>query len=282
MFSRWREGNFFYSMRAHFALDAIDSYAKINEDPERLVANPALRAVDKELAAARRSLAAAEAKQGTAAFSGRPVGAMLRRAFSDATAEVDRLADAAKAFPARVPLAEARPEMVRLAHECKRIMDAIAMATYNAESALARLLAPHYARADDEARTLLREMFGAPADLWSKVTSSTPPEPASRPRRTHAMEALCADFASTRTRYPRTELTLVYLVNPPDDSEGTVVPCKEVWSPWILRLNSACSYHSMFGFSLNGRAASRHRWPGSRRPPAARPERASRTGPSSG
>jgi hypothetical protein len=213
MFSRWRQENFFRYMRAHFALDALDSYATIDADPERLVANPARRAADKELAAARRSLAAAEAKQGTAAFSGRPADAMLRRAFSDAIAEVDRLAHAAKAIPARVPLAEARPEMVRLAHERKRIMDAIRTATYNAESALARLLAPHYARADDEARTLLREMFRAPADLEVKgdelhVTLN----PLSAPRRTRAMEALCDELTSTTTRYPGTELTLVYSV----------------------------------------------------------------------
>ena len=39
------------------------------------------------------------------------------------------------------------------------------MATDNAESALAPLISPHYARADDEARTLLRETFASPADL---------------------------------------------------------------------------------------------------------------------
>jgi len=39
------------------------------------------------------------------------------------------------------------------------------MAVYNAESALARLVAPHYRRADDEARTLLGEAFSSPADL---------------------------------------------------------------------------------------------------------------------
>ena len=213
MFSRWRQENFFRYMRAHFGLDALDSYATADEDPERLVANPARTKADKELAAARRSLAAAETKQGPAAFSGRSPDAALRRAFADAQAEVERLARSAAAVPVKVPLAEARPEMVRLANERKRIMDAIRMATYNAESALARLLAPHYARADDEAHTLLREMFPAPADLEVKGDElHVTVHPLSAPRRTRAMAALCDELTSTTTRYPGTDLTLVYTV----------------------------------------------------------------------
>ncbi|NNN21305.1 MAG: hypothetical protein HKL80_04800 [Acidimicrobiales bacterium] len=43
-------------------------------------------------------------------------------------------------------MAVVRPQAVRLDVERKRITDAVRMATYNAESALARLIAPHYAR----------------------------------------------------------------------------------------------------------------------------------------
>jgi len=165
MFSRWRQENFFRYMRAHFGLDALDSYAT------------------------------------------------LRRAFADAKAEVDRLALAAKAIPAKVPLAGARPEMVQLANERKRIMDAIRMATYNAESALVRLLAPHYARADDEARTLLREIFMSPADL--KVRGDelhVRIDPLTAPRRSRALAGLCKELTATETIYPSTHLTLVYSV----------------------------------------------------------------------
>ena len=94
-----------------------------------------------------------------------PGKAEITQAFADAHAQIVELAQAARAISARVPLGEARPGSVRLAPERKRIHDAIRMATCNAESALARLLGPHYARADDEARTLLREAFSIPADL---------------------------------------------------------------------------------------------------------------------
>ncbi len=43
MTSRWREENYFRSGRAHFALDALDSYQATPDDPARLVPNPAKR-----------------------------------------------------------------------------------------------------------------------------------------------------------------------------------------------------------------------------------------------
>lgn len=102
---------------------------------------------------------------------------------------------------------------MRLAPERKRIHDAVRMATYNAESALSRLLAPHYARADDEARSLLREAFRAPADL--QVVGSelhVRLSPLSAPRRSRAIAGLCEELTATKTIYPGTNLTLVYSV----------------------------------------------------------------------
>ena len=43
MGSRWREENYFRYGRAHFALDALDSYAITAEDPDRKVPSPARR-----------------------------------------------------------------------------------------------------------------------------------------------------------------------------------------------------------------------------------------------
>ncbi|EQD48949.1 hypothetical protein B1B_11849, partial [mine drainage metagenome] len=43
MFSRWRQENFFRTMRAHYGLDALDSYAADDDDPERSVTEPRRR-----------------------------------------------------------------------------------------------------------------------------------------------------------------------------------------------------------------------------------------------
>ncbi len=217
MFSRWNQENFFRYMRAHYGLDALDTYATIDDDRERMVPNPARRKADRRLGEARRSLTTAQANRGQDSLAGRPPDGAITRAFADATAHIDELATAARAFPARVPLGEARPGSVRLAPERKRIHDAIRMATYNAESALARLVGPHYARADDEARTLVREVFSSPADL--QVVGGelhVRLDPLSAPRRSRAIAGLCQELTATRTTYPGTDLTLVYSVKEPD------------------------------------------------------------------
>lgn len=211
MFNRWSQENFFRYMRAHYGLDALDSYTTTEDDPDRSTPNPARRQADNELRAARRRLADCETVEGQASLNGRAPTPELREAFADAHTHVDQLAATAKAIPARVPLSEARPDAVRVDPERKRIHDAIRMATYNAESGLARLLGPHYARADDEARTLLREAFRTPADIQIvgdqlHVTLN----PLTAPRRTRAIARLCDELTATRTRYPGTNLTLVY------------------------------------------------------------------------
>ena len=72
-----------------------------------------------------------------------------------------------------------------------------AMASYNAESTLARMLRPHYSRADDEARALLREAFTLSGDLH--ITGDTLHvrlNPATAP----AAAARCTPFASSSPR----------------------------------------------------------------------------------
>lgn len=215
MFSRWRQENFFRYMRAHYALDGLDEYATIADDPARLCANPARKTADLRLREARQQLAQAEATEGRAALAGqrREPNKEIGTAFEQARTEIVRLETAARAIPTRIPLATAHPDAQRLDPERKRIHDAIRLATYNAESALARLLAPHYARADDEARTLLHEIFRSPADLQIIGTElHVTINPLSAPRRTRALAALCTELTATQTIYPGTKLALVYNV----------------------------------------------------------------------
>ncbi len=213
MFHRWSQENFFRYMRAHYGLDALDSYATADDDPARMTPNPARRGADRELRDARHRLSGCEAAEGRASVGGRRPSPELLDAFAAARAEVDELAAAAKAIPAKLPLSDVHPEAVRLAPERKRLHDAIRMATYNAESALARMLAPHYARADDEARSLLREAFRTSADL-QVIGDQLHVRlcPLSAPRRTRAIAGLCDELTATKTTYPGTTLTLVYAV----------------------------------------------------------------------
>jgi hypothetical protein len=205
--------NFFRYMRAHYGLDALDAYETIPDDPDRLVANPAKRKAARHAGEAAQSITSAEANRRRASFDHLEANRELTDAYMSAQAELEARRAAAKAIPAEVPLGLVRPDAVRIDVERKRIMDAIRMATYNAESSLARLLAPHYARAEDEARSLLREAFRTSADLAvNGATLHVRIEPLSAPRRTRAIAGLCQELNATETIYPGTNLKLVYSV----------------------------------------------------------------------
>lgn len=218
MFSRWRQENFFRYMRAHFALDGLDSYATVADDLTRAVPNPAKRAASKAVAEAKAAITTAEAGYGRAAKEGvtgkvakAHVG--LGTAIEGAREHLGTLEATAKATRAKAPLGDSHPDARRLGSERKRIIDAIRMAAYNAESATARLLGPHYARAEDEARTFLREVYNSPADMEMVGNQlHVRINPLSAPRRSRALAALCADLTATETIYPGTDLILVYSV----------------------------------------------------------------------
>ena len=226
-FDRWRIENFFRYMRPHYALDALDSYAKIADEATRTVPNPAKAKAKKASAAARSALGAAQATLATAVAGAAdptatsPAEATKTIAAATATLEAARAdltatTKAVRALPTRVPLGDIHPDAVLADPERKRITDVIRMATYNAESALTRAVTPHYRRADDEAHSLLRETFRASGDI--EVIGDclhVRLDGLSAPRRTRAITALCDELNATETLYPGTNLRLVYSVKTP-------------------------------------------------------------------
>lgn len=225
MANRWRQENYFKYAREHFALDALDSYADQGDDMGRLVPNPAKARAADAVVAARRDLATAnaglvDALDDAGARAGRPGGGgkatvspAVGRGLAKAKADLAGAKTASAGTPSHLPLSAVRPGSRVLETERKLLTHAIRMSAYNAESALARLLRPHYARGDDEGRALLREAFTLPGDLQIVGDSlHVRLDPASAPRRSKALAALCAELTDTETRYPGTELTLVYSV----------------------------------------------------------------------
>jgi hypothetical protein len=102
--------------------------------------------------------------------------------------------------------------------ESKLSTHGVRMSAYNVESALARLLAPHYRRAEDEGRALLREAFGTSGTLEVVADHlEVRLNPLSAPRRTRALAALCDQLNQSETRYPGTDLVLSYSVLQPPE-----------------------------------------------------------------
>ncbi|MCY7418468.1 MAG: hypothetical protein LH650_08235 [Chloroflexi bacterium] len=225
MGNRWRQENYFKYGREHFALDALDSYADHPDDLTRLVPNPAKHRATNRVKAARQDLTqahagVAEALDSAVVKAGQPgnegkalVDPAAGVALNTAQADLTAAKNTSRKTPSHLPLAQVRPGSRLLETERKLLTHAIRMSAYNTESALARLLRPHYARGQDEGRALLREAFTLSGDLQIiGDTLHVRLDPASAPRRSKAIAALCAELNDTATTYPGTALTLAYSV----------------------------------------------------------------------
>jgi len=228
MFERWRQENFFKYMREEFLLDALIDYQIEPDDPTRTVPNPERRALDKDIHAARVELAKLEQRFGAAAADNpeaqRPtmrgfkiahgkLGTQLRTARRRLAKLIDRRRD----LPHRVEVQDtSQGAVIKLATERKHLSNIIKMVAYQAESELVAMLKPHYARAEEEGRTLVHELLQAAADL--DVTDSevrVTLHPLSSPHRTLAAKALCEQLDATATIFPGSRLRLRFDVQPP-------------------------------------------------------------------
>ena len=139
----------------------------------------------------------------------------LDTTLDEVRSQLDAARQAAADTPTRLPLGDIAPDARLLDTETKLLTHACRIAAYNAESALARLAAPHYARANDEARSLIREALTSAGDLHiadDKIHITL--NPLSAPRRTRALAAVCELLNDTQTIYPGTDLVLSYSVKP--------------------------------------------------------------------
>ena len=226
MFERWRQENFFKYMREEFLIDALSDYQVEPDDPERSVPNPARKALDKELRKARAQLSKIKETYGAVFidyFEGRT---STTRAFTaaekkihqevqEATDRITELITQQKSLPPRVPLSQAQPDqkLVKLSTERKHLTNVLKLVAYQIESDLVNLIRPHYARADDEGRTLIQSALQSTASLEPignelRITLS----PLSSPHRSQALAALCETLNNTKTRFPGTDLLMRFAV----------------------------------------------------------------------
>jgi transposase len=225
MTSRWREENYFRYARTHFALDALDSYAATPDDPARMVPNPARKTAAARIRQAEATAQAAETARdaallqlrspapGQSAWISNQLVNALATPVEAAWHDLDDAEQAAATIPARIPLGDLAPDMVRLDAETKQITHAIRMAAYNAQTLLARALDGHYARAADEAYALIREALTATGDIIpSPGHLLIRLDPLTAPRRTQALAALCDQLTAAGACYPGTNLVLRYEV----------------------------------------------------------------------
>jgi DNA-binding CsgD family transcriptional regulator len=218
MFERWRQENFFKYMREEFLIDALTDYQIEPDNPERSVPNPARKAIEKELRKARARLNKLKETYGATTLDYIEGRTPTLRAFTvaerrihqqvkEGTYRLVELQAQQKSIPTRVPLAQARQdeEPVKLS--------TLKLVAYQIESDLVNLIRPHYARTEDEGRTLVQTALQCtagvePTDNELRITLL----PLSSPHRSEAVAALCETLNKTDTCFPGTHLLMRFSV----------------------------------------------------------------------
>jgi hypothetical protein len=187
-----------------------------------------VRFLNKQIATARADLARLERQYGAAAADNAEPRRPTMRGFKiahgrlgkqlrTARARVAQLFEQRRDVAKRVEVRDLNERaMVKLATERKHLTDIIKMVAYQAESDLVTLLRPHYARVDQEGRTLLHELFAASGDIRVgdgelHITLA----PLSSPHRTYAAQALSEMLDQTATIFPGSRLRIRFSVRPP-------------------------------------------------------------------
>ena len=215
-------------MREEYALDALVDYDTEPENPERSVPNPERRRIDRALAQARSEIKSLQMRYGKALTETSGKERPTIRKFKKAHQTLERqirhvqkrikfLQEKRQQIPKRVQAkALAGEPVLRLVRERQHLIQCIKMVAYQSESDLLALARPHYARADQEGRTLITTAFQSAADLdVSQNELRVTLAPLSSPRRSQAIGALCESLNAMNVRFPGTELRMRFGVAPP-------------------------------------------------------------------
>jgi len=214
LFRRWRQENYFKYMEEEFALDALVEYGVEEVSAEATRPNPERKRVAKKRQQAKAEVSRLRAELGAEAAANeeqqRPTmrgfkiaQARLRQQLEQAELREQVLAEQQRQLPKRVPA----KGVMTLKKEKKLIVDAIKIIAYQCETALLDRLRPHYARADDEGRTLLHAAFQSSASM--KVTKTELQITLcaqSSPHRSEALAKLCRELDAERVCYPGSSL----------------------------------------------------------------------------
>jgi transposase len=232
LFSRWSQENYFRYAMQHFAIDLLSEYGTDGyPEPRRPVVNPARRELDTR----RRSLQSRLTRQRAeyAALTMHPEAdekkmsqwehrqANLVEAIEHLEHELSEVKQLQSETPTHLPWDELPEEskFERLAPSRKRLLDAVKMIAYRAETAMAAIVRESLSRTDD-ARSLLRDLFRLDADLLpdaEKQQLEVRVHPLSNPRSNRAIEHLLQELNAAEMTCPGTNLTLTYCLVAPEE-----------------------------------------------------------------
>ena len=224
MFARWSQENFFKYMREHYNLDRLVEYGTEEIPGTTRVVNPRWREVDSQVRREVGQLQRQLALFGALELEGQLDAAHvcyyeqqkgeLQQDLALRQKKLDDLKSQRKQTPHHLTL-DGLPEanrFKRLRSTRKYFLDTLKMIAYRAETAMTSILREQLARTDD-ARALLRDVYGTEADLkpdLAKKTLTVRLHHLATRAQDGALRHLCAELTATETIFPGTDLRVIY------------------------------------------------------------------------
>jgi hypothetical protein len=224
MFARWSQENFFKYARKHYSLDRLADYRTEEISDPIQVVNPAYRQLEAQVRSCNGKLNRTLAQFGTLNIERsiepecvEPVmqkKAALQEQIEELRTEISEHKAARKQLPHHIKVQDL-PEAQRfrqLSTKSKHFVDTLKMIAYRAETAMANILREHISH-PDEARSLLRALYATEADLlpdYSAQTLTVQLHHCARLNTDEAIRKLCEELNATETRFPRTDLRLIF------------------------------------------------------------------------
>ena len=224
MFARWAQENYFKYAREHFNLDRLAGYCTQEITDPIEVVNPKYRALDGQVRSANGKLSRSLALFGALnieqtiepahmeAFTQKK--AALKEEIDALQAQLIEIKANRKATDRHIAVKDLPQDQrfTQLSTHSKHFVDAIKMAAYRAETAMANFLRESLTRVD-EARTLLRSIYTTEADLlpdYKNKTLTVRLHHLTQLRSDQSVALLCGELNQTETVFPKTELRMIF------------------------------------------------------------------------
>jgi hypothetical protein len=246
MFGRWVQENFFRYLRQDYAFDKIIQYTTDEIENKIMVVNREYSNIQYEIKRYREKLSRIKAnmyqhqqnalkenenENKKPEDENKKTGIWFKKTLELAEKEqqieleLSQLIAKRKDTSYKIPLGE-MPENIRytkLHQESKYLMNIIKMICYRAETALANKLAPHFSRAEDEIRALVKAITHLSIDMIPDYENSLlniTLYPLSNLRSQYALANIIDEVNATNTVYPGTMLIMKFKI-----TTMAIAPC---------------------------------------------------------
>ncbi len=225
MFARWSQENFFKYMMDNFGIDTLVSYVKEKLSDTTLLINPAYRELDGRQKKLTSKLNLRKVKFATIVLDETTIEeknmksyfqkkATLNSEIKTLEEEAEKIKQNKKELPRKILFSQLpdNEKFDSAINQRKHFLDTIKMIAYRAETAMANIIKPEMAHAN-EARTLLKQVYKTDANIFPDYKNKILFVELHRMtywKDDKIVQNLCHVLNETKTIFPGTNLTIFY------------------------------------------------------------------------